>query len=63
MIRCSVGTLHETAGKEKTGRMALILVGDFLKPGPAVRSRLYDPAFTTGYRKAAGKGDTQGAGI
>ena len=52
LIRCTVGTLHENAQKEGITKTALILVGDFLKrEAGAERSRLYDPSFTTGYRK------------
>ena len=34
-------------------KTALILVGDFLSPAYE-RSKLYDPAFTTGFRKGSG---------
>ena len=52
LIRCTVGTLHANAQKEGITKTALILVGDFLKrEAGAERSRLYDPSFTTGYRK------------
>ena len=50
IVRCTVGTLaHEgmEAGIRKT---AMILVGGFLKGGYE-RSKLYDPKFTTEYRK------------
>lgn len=54
LIRCRVGTLHESAVRSGIDRTALILVGDFLKEEPALaRSCLYDPAFTTGYRKGS----------
>ncbi len=51
IIRCTVGTIDESAKKEGIRKTALILVGDFLKSGnvPA-RSCLYDPDFTTEYR-------------
>lgn len=56
LIRCSVGELHETALRENITRTALILVGDFLRQDHVPeRSRLYDPAFSTGYR-ASSKG-------
>ena len=48
---CTVSTLVETAAAAGITRTALILVGDFLD-GPYDRSKLYDPAFTHGYRKA-----------
>ena len=49
-VRCTVGTLAEsvhTAGITKT---ALIVVGDFLGRNYE-RSKLYDPAFTTEFRR------------
>lgn len=49
-ISCTVGTLAESAQRHGIHRTALVLVGDFLL-GSRERSRLYDPAFTTGYRK------------
>ncbi len=49
-VRCTVGTLAACAEKEGIRKTALILIGDFLS-GAFERSRLYDPAFTTGYRK------------
>ena len=50
VISCTVGTLEENAEKQGIDRTALVLVGEFLSGSPE-RSRLYDPAFTTGYRK------------
>ena len=50
VISCTVGTLAENAEKQGIHRTALVLVGEFLSGSPE-RSRLYDPAFTTGYRK------------
>lgn len=52
VVHCSVGTLAESAGREKITKTALILVGDFLESSYE-RSRLYDPAFTTEFRKAS----------
>lgn len=49
-LRCTVGTLAETAEREGIKNTALILVGDFLTELPE-RSRLYDPHFTTAFRK------------
>lgn len=50
VARCTVGTLAECGQVNGISRTALVLVGDFL--GKTYdRSRLYDPAFTTGYRK------------
>ena len=50
VISCTVGTLAKNAEKHGIHRTALVLVGEFLSGRPE-RSRLYDPAFTTGYRK------------
>ena len=50
VISCTVGTLAENAEKQGIHRTALVLVGEFLSGSPE-RSRLYDPEFTTGYRK------------
>ena len=50
IFRCTVGTLAasgEAAGIRKT---AMIVAGGFLS-GSYERSKLYDPAFTTGYRE------------
>ena len=49
-VRCTVGTLAESGKQTGIRNTALILVGDFLQPD-YVRSKLYDPAFTTGFRK------------
>ena len=50
LISCTVGNLAESAEKHGIHRTALVLVGEFLSDSRE-RSRLYDPAFTTGYRK------------
>ncbi|WP_289001211.1 precorrin-4 C(11)-methyltransferase [uncultured Megasphaera sp.] len=47
---CTVDTLARTAAANGISRTALILVGHFLD-GAYERSRLYDPAFTHGYRQ------------
>ena len=49
---CTVATLAETAAAAGITRTALILVGDFLD-GSYDRSKLYDPSFTHGFRKAS----------
>lgn len=49
-LRCTLGTLAETARSEEISKTALVLVGDFLSADFA-RSCLYAPGFTTGYRK------------
>ena len=50
-IVCTVGLLPALAEEHRITKTALILVGDFLAEDYA-RSKLYDPAFTTGYREA-----------
>lgn len=52
VIRCTVDTLAETGKRNDISKTALILVGGFLD-SPYERSKLYDPAFTTGYRKGS----------
>ena len=49
-IRCTVGTMAACAKANGIRKTALVLVGDFLNGGQK-RSRLYDPAFSTEYRK------------
>ncbi|MEG0803389.1 MAG: cobalt-precorrin-4/precorrin-4 C(11)-methyltransferase, partial [Pygmaiobacter sp.] len=51
VARCTVGTLAETGRHADINKTALVLVGDFLAPHYE-RSKLYDPLFTTEYRKA-----------
>lgn len=48
---CTVGTLVETAKKYKITKTALIIVGDIVLHSAYERSRLYDPEFTTEFRK------------
>lgn len=54
LCRCTVGTLAETGIKEEIRKTALVLVGDFLG-NDYERSKLYDPAFETGFRRAKGE--------
>ena len=49
-MRCTVGTLHKTAVENGIGNLALITVGGFLGSDYEL-SKLYDPAFTTAFRK------------
>ena len=52
VFRCTVGTLAETARENHITKTALITVGGFL--GDAYeRSRLYDPAFSHGFREGS----------
>lgn len=55
-IRCTLGTLSQSAAEQGINKTALVLVGDFLN-GTSERSRLYDPAFTTAFRKGTGHED------
>lgn len=48
--RCSVGTLAKTGEEHGVAKTALVVVGRVLEAG-GERSRLYDPAFTTGLRE------------
>lgn len=50
VARCTLGTLTKTGTEAGIHKTALILVGNFLA-GDYERSKLYDPGFTTGYRK------------
>lgn len=51
-VRCTVGTLAESAQKAGISKTALILVGNFLGEDYQ-RSKLYHPSFTTEFRKAS----------
>lgn len=53
IVHCTVGTLAESGAAAGIRNTALVLVGDFLG-SDYQRSKLYDPNFTTGYRR----GDT-----
>ena len=50
IMRCTVGTLNDTAKENNITKTALITVGNFLGNDYAL-SKLYDKHFTTGYRK------------
>ena len=52
VIRTSVAGLAEAAAREGVTKTALITVGGFLGD-KYDRSKLYDPAFTTGFREAS----------
>lgn len=52
VVRGTVGILPELARENGIERTALILVGEFLE-GTRERSKLYDPAFSHGYRAAS----------
>lgn len=50
IVRCTVGTLAQSGAAAGIQKTALILVGDFLS-AKYERSKLYDPSFTTEFRK------------
>lgn len=50
IVRCTVGTLAESGNAAGIWKTAIILVGGFLGQGYE-RSKLYDPAFTTEFRR------------
>ena len=50
VVRCDLSTLHRSAQENGIESTALILVGGFLDD-KYDRSKLYDPKFTTGFRK------------
>ncbi len=49
-VLCTVGSLAEEAGREGIRNLAVVLVGKAVAHTAYARSRLYDPAFTTGFR-------------
>ena len=51
LVRCTVAELAAQGAAAGIRKTALVLVGDFLGRGGYERSKLYDPAFTTGYRE------------
>ena len=53
-VRCTVGTLAREGAAAGIRKTAIILVGGFLGQGYE-RSKLYDPAFTTEFRKGNGE--------
>ncbi len=56
---CTVGSLAETARAHHITKTAMVLVGDFIEGSGYSRSKLYDPSFETGFRKAAAKTGTE----
>ena len=48
---CTVGTLAETARKNNITKTALMIIGDVVAHNGYDRSKLYDPGFTTEFRK------------
>ena len=50
---CTVATLAQTAKEHHITKTALVLVGDVIGGRTYERSKLYDPEFTTEYRKSS----------
>lgn len=50
VVRCTCGTLHQAAVENDLHNLALITVGDFLGSDYDL-SKLYDPSFSTAFRK------------
>lgn len=50
---CTVGTLAKTARENQITKTALMIIGDVVKHSHYNRSELYNPAFTTEFRKAS----------
>lgn len=53
VLRCTVGTLVQTAKQNEITKTSLIIVGEAVRQGGYERSKLYDPTFTTGWRKVS----------
>ncbi|WP_313580722.1 precorrin-4 C(11)-methyltransferase [Lacrimispora sp.] len=53
-INCTVESLSASASRENIKKTALILVGNAVAQNGYERSKLYDPVFTTEYRKGTG---------
>ena len=53
IVTGTVGNLHDMAQKEGITKTAVVLVGEAVKCSAPERSKLYDPAFSTQYRKAS----------
>lgn len=53
---CTVGTLHATAKEYGITRTALVLVGEAVAHRHYQKSKLYDPDFSTAFRKGRGEG-------
>lgn len=51
VVRCPLGKLVEAQEREGMKKTALIIVGEAVKQEGYLRSKLYDPEFTTEFRK------------
>ena len=54
-VVCTVSTSYEGAQRQQIRKTALILVGDAVSQSNYSRSLLYDPSFTTEFRKGTGE--------
>ena len=61
VVRCTVCDLPWAAEREGITKTALVIIGDVLD-SVYERSRLYDPAFTTGFRKGKDNSHTEQQG-
>ena len=52
-VVCTVGTLAESARENNITKTALMIIGDVVSHSHYSRSELYNPAFTTEFRKAS----------
>lgn len=52
---CTVGTLAETAEKNKITKTALMIIGKCVEHSSYERSKLYHPSFTTEFRERTGE--------
>ena len=57
---CTVETLEETARIHGIVKTALIIVGDVVRQTGYDRSKLYDPGFSTEFRQAKEKTNSEG---
>ena len=55
-VRCTVGTLAEAGAAAEIHKTALVLVGGFLD-APYEKSKLYDPSFSTAFRRGNRDGE------
>lgn len=56
-ILCTVGTLGEAGASNGIDHSAVVLVGDAVKPDSYLRSGLYDPCFSHGFRSSKMSGE------
>ncbi|MCR4738797.1 MAG: precorrin-4 C(11)-methyltransferase [Lachnospiraceae bacterium] len=58
----TVSELKDMAERENISKTAVVLVGEAIKQAGYERSRLYDPAFSTEFRRASKSGQTSDTG-